>query len=257
MGGQAAGRPGLAAGATSPELASSAPLERARLIAAVHRWVAEYGRPPRAIDWDPARARLYGRPELAERFEQAGTWPRFTTVRRHFGGLRNMLRAAGYASAPIRIGRYRVEWTATEILDAIRRWTELHGEPPTMADWDPYRARRIGQAWRVERYDAGEWPSVKSVRNHFGRLSDAIASAGLVPRRQGQRRPQPRPVLDPDVELHVAMIRRFGDNRPPAQRLADAIKLVAAARERGEPADLRVALVDVAAVAMDWAARKR
>jgi hypothetical protein len=177
-----------------------------------------------------------------------------TRVRRQFGGLRNLLRAAGYASAPTRIGRYRVEWTAADILDAIRRWTELYGEPPTMADWDPDRARRIGQSWRVERYDAGEWPSAKSVRNQFGRLSDAIASAGLVPRRQGQRRPQRKPVLDANVELHVAAIRGFGDKRAPAQRLAAAVKLVAAAREHGEPGDLRVALVEVAAVAMDWAA---
>jgi len=239
------------------QLAPPVDLERARVIAAVHRWVADYGRPPRTIDWDPARARLYGRPELAEHFEGAGTWPKMTIVRRHFGGLRNLLRAAGYASAPTRIGRYRVEWTAAEILDAIRRWTELHEEPPTMADWDPYRARRMGQEWRVERYDAGEWPSVKSVRNHFGRLSDAIASAGLVPRRQGQRRPGQGPVLDPNVEIHVATIRGFSDKRAPAQRLAEAVKLVAAARERGEPADLRVALVQVAAVAMDWAATNR
>jgi hypothetical protein len=237
------------------KLAPPEVLERARVIAAVHRWVAEYGRPPRVIDWDPARARHCGRAELAVRFEQADTWPRSTTVRRLFGGWGDLMRAAGYAPAPRRTGRYRVEWTAAEILDAIRRWTDLYGEPPTMADWEPYRARRIGQAWRIERYDAGEWPSVKSVRNHFGRLSHAIASAGLVPRRQGQRRAQPDPVLDPDVELHVATVRGFSDSRPPAHRLAAAVTLVAAARERGKPADLRVALVEVAAVAMDWAAR--
>jgi hypothetical protein len=234
-----------------------ATVEHARLIAAVHRWVAEYGRPPRVIDWDPARARRCGRPDLAERFERAGKWPRFTHVREQFGGLRNLLRAAGYAPPPQRTGRYRVAWTGREILEAIRRWSELYGEPPTMADWDPYRARHIGQAWRVERYEAGEWPSVKSVRNHFGRLSDAIASAGLVPRRQGQRRVEQATVLDPEVELHVATVRGFRDEREPAQRLAGAVKLVAAAREHGEPEDLRVALVEVAAVAMDWAAASR
>jgi hypothetical protein len=236
------------------KLAPPEVLERARLIAAVHRWVAQYGRPPRLIDWDPARARLFGRPELAERFEQAATWPRFTTVRRQFGGWRNLLRAAGYAPAPTRIGRYRVEWTPAEILDAIRRWTELYGEPPTMADWEPYRARRIGQAWRVERYDAGDWPSVKSVRNHFGRLSYAIASAGLVPRRQGQRRVHAPVALDPEVQVHVAIIRGFSDKREPSQRLAEAVKLVSSARIHGDPTDVRVALVEVAAVAMDWAA---
>jgi hypothetical protein len=239
------------------QLRSPAVLERARLIAAVHRWVHEHGTTPRVVDWDPARARLCGRPELAERFERVGTWPRFARVREHFGGLGNLLRAAGYAPTPRRIGRYRVEWTSAEILDAIRRWTELYGEPPTLADWDPYRARRIGQAWRVGRYDAGDWPSAKSVRNHFARLSDAIASAGLVPRRQGQRRPQEALVLDPKIELHVATIRGLPDKREPGQRLADAVKSVAAARARGDAADLRVALAEVAAAAMEWAARSR
>jgi hypothetical protein len=236
-------------------VAPPAVLERARLIAAMHRWVELHGQPPRVIDWDPARARLYGQHEIAERFERAGTWPRFTAVRRHFGGMQNLLRAAGYASAPARPARYRVEWTSGEILLAIRRWADLYGEPPTMADWDPYRARQNGQAWRIARYDAGEWPSVKTVRNHFGRLALAIASVGLTPRRQGQRRPQAEPVLDPRVELHVEAIRRFQDKRATSQRLADAVKLVAAAREGGEPSDLRIALVQVAAVAMDWAAR--
>ena len=178
-------------------------------------------------------------------------------MREHFGGLGNLLRAAGYAPLPRRIGRYRVVWTRREILDAIRRWSELYGEPPTMADWDPYRARRIGQAWRVARYDAGEWPSVKSVRSHFGRLSDAVASAGLVPRRQGQQRAHATAALDPVVELRVAAVRGFGDRREPAQRLAEAVKLVAAARDRGAAPDLQYALIEVAAVAMDWAATSR
>jgi hypothetical protein len=230
-------------------------LERARLVAAVHRWVEEHGRAPRVIDWDPARARLQGRPDLAERFEQQGTWPRFTLVRRHFGGFGELLRAAGLPAAPRRAGRHRTAWSGDDILRAIRRWTELYGQPPTMADWDPYRARRMGQEWRIDRYDAGEWPSIKSVRNHFGRLSDAIASAGLVPCRQGQRGVKTEPVIDLDVQLHVASVRGLGDDRAPAERLAEAVKLVAVARSRGKASDLRVALVEVAAVAMNWAAK--
>jgi len=232
-------------------------IDHARLVAAVHRWVAQYGRPPRIIDWDPARARRCGRPELAERFERAGTWPRFTQVRDHFGGLGNLLRAAGYPAPARRIGRYRTVWTRTEILESIRRWNELYGEPPTMADWDPYRAGRMGQTWRVERYDAGEWPSVKSVQNHFGRLSEAIARAGLVPRRQGQQRVQADAVLDPQVELHVAAVRCLGDRRDPAHQLAERVRLVATARDERESGDLYFALVELAAVAMEWAATSR
>lgn len=151
--------------------------------------------------------------------------------------------------------RYRVEWTGEQILEAIRRWSELYGEPPTMADWDPYRARVRGETWRIERYDAGDWPSAKSVRNHFGRLSIAVASAGLVPRRQGQRRAKQEPSLSPEVMLHVAAVRALDNPEQPHDRLAGAVKRVAAARSGGEPSDVRVALVEVAAAAMSWAER--
>ena len=230
-------------------------IERARLIAAVHRWVAEYGRPPRVVDWDPAQARIRGRADLAERFERDGVWPRFASVRRHFGGLGGLLDAAGYPLPRRRAGRYRVEWTESEILDAVRRWNERYGEPPTMADWDPYRARITGQEWRISRYDAAEWPSVKAVRNHFGRLSEAVARAGLVPRRQGQRRVSDEHPLSPELMLHVAAMRALGERRPPPERLAETLRLVSVARGSEEPGDMRVALVEVAAAALNWAAR--
>lgn len=47
---------------------------------------------------------------------------------------------------------------------------------------DPRRARRIGQEWRIRRHKTGDWPSLKTVINRFGRLSEAIAEAGLAPR---------------------------------------------------------------------------
>jgi hypothetical protein len=240
--------------ARAPDVSSPVDIERARLIAAVHRWVADHGRPPRVIDWDPAQARIRGRPDVAERFERVGTWPKFATVRRHFGGLGGLLRAAGHPAPVRRPRRYRVEWTGDEILAAIRRWRELYGDTPTMADWDPYRARVRGELWRIERYEAGDWPSAKSVRNHFGRLSEAVASAGLVPRRQGQRRTAAKRSVDPEVMLHVAAVRALDDQRSPSLRLAEAVKRVATARAGGEPGDLRIALVEVAAAAMNWAA---
>jgi hypothetical protein len=235
----------------------SSEIELAGLVAAVHRWIAAHGRPPRVIDWDPSRARRCGRPDLAERFERDGTWPRFSRVRQHFGSMSELLATAGHRPRPARVGRYRREWTGEQILEAIRLWSELYGEPPTMADWDPYRARMRGEPWRIERYDSGNWPSAKSVRNHFGRLSTAVASAGLVPRRQGQRCAQPVDPLDPEIMLHVAAVRALDNPEQPQQRLAGAVKRVLAARSGGEPSDVRTALVEVAAAAMSWAERIR
>jgi hypothetical protein len=143
--------------------------------------------------------------------------------------------------------------TAQEILDAIRRWHHAYGEPPSMSDWDPYRAGLAGQSWRIVRYRAGDWPSVKSVRNHFGRLSDAVAAAGLVPRHQGQQRPREEASLDERTLLHIAHLRALRSGVPPADGLATALREVARARSSADPDDLHVALVAVAAAALVWA----
>ena len=45
--------------------------------------------------------------------------------------------------------RHRSELTSREILNAIRRWHDLYGEPPGMMDWDPYRARQAGLDCRL------------------------------------------------------------------------------------------------------------
>lgn len=152
-----------------------------------------------------------------------------------------------------RSARRRRQWASVGIVEAIRRWHELYGEPPSMADWDPYRARQIGQEWRVARYEDGDWPSAKSVRNHFGRLSTAVAAAGLVPRHQGQHCPQAELAIDAAVQLHLAHMRvqRAKDDAPSA--LARAVRNVVEARESREPGDLRASLVDLAAVALAWA----
>jgi NAD(P)-dependent dehydrogenase (short-subunit alcohol dehydrogenase family) len=118
--------------------------------------------------------------------------------------------------------RRRGRLTAGEIVAAIRRWHELYGEPPTTADWDPYKARQIAQHWRAERYRAADWPSTKSVRNHFGRMSAAVVAAGLVPRYQGQERPQPELAPDEDLLLHLAHLRVMRGGSPRRSLAAGA-----------------------------------
>ena len=150
-------------------------------------------------------------------------------------------------------GRRSARLSAAEIVAAIRRWHELYGEPPAMADWDPYRARQVGQEWRIARYDAGDWPSVKSVRNHFGRLSDAVAAAGLVPRYQGQQRVHEDAALSEEVMLHLAYLRALNERRVTNASLAEAVREVSRARASIEPDDLRTALIALAAIALAWA----
>jgi hypothetical protein len=155
--------------------------------------------------------------------------------------------------APERTRRHRAKATPAEILRAIKRWNERYGEPPTMADWDPYRARQIGQEWRIERYDDGDWPSIKTVRNHFGRLSSAVAQAGLIPRHQGQQRPRTGAAIDRETLLHLAHLRVQREGAATPLALAAAVREVSKARTSDEPDDLRMALIDLAAVALSWA----
>lgn len=68
----------------------------------------------------------------------------------------------------------RSSWTQEEIIEAIRRWTNEEGEPPTKDDWRPANDR-----WRKE---APRWPSATVVVWAFGRWNDALKSAGYAPR---------------------------------------------------------------------------
>jgi hypothetical protein len=74
-----------------------------------------------------------------------------------------------------------------EILEAMRAWAALYGEPPTVVDWEPSRARRLGQPWRAARFESGGWPTVRMVRSQFkiqcrrrggGPPSETIAKPG-------------------------------------------------------------------------------
>jgi hypothetical protein len=72
------------------------------------------------------------------------------------------------------------------VLEAIRRWNKRYGEPPTLADWEPLRARERGQEWRAKRFEAGDWPSTRMVRlpalgrrcpDHSGRNMRRLANS--------------------------------------------------------------------------------
>jgi hypothetical protein len=121
------------------------------------------------------------------------------------------------ADAPALPRAARGRFSRDEIVAAILRWTEQHGEPPKSVDWDLSCARRRGQDWRADRFAAGEWPTLAVVRRQFGTMSDALEAAGL-PRRTRPIRPRGR-ILARDDILHALREwdRRYGE--PPA--LAD------------------------------------
>lgn len=82
----------------------------------------------------------------------------------------------------------RTFWTPAEIEAKAREWADLHGAPPTAADWNPSDARagarrsiKRAQAWlgRVARFEAGEWPWTGTVWKLYGSWNAMIEAAGL------------------------------------------------------------------------------
>lgn len=89
-------------------------------------------------------------------------------------------------------GELRRIWTRDEILDAIRRWERINGEPPRITNWNPTRARDIGRPENSVVYlrgrkgvtpqKAGEWPNVNTVIREFGTWNAGIEAAGFTGR---------------------------------------------------------------------------
>src|SRR6202008_3558371 len=108
-----------------------------------------------------------------------GDRPRRPAVTRRMTGRGGVMDEYSVERRPTgsRTGRPRRarSFSADEITGAIRRWTDRYGEPPTMADWEPARARRLGQGWRADRFEDGQWPSGRVVSLEFGRFNPAGA----------------------------------------------------------------------------------
>ena len=103
------------------------------------------------------------------------------------------------------------QYTGEEILKAIRRWSLAYGEPPTHLDWEPARARRLGQAWRAERFEDGQWPTVRMVRRQFSTMNDAVRQTGMRPRRAPARIRPNLSSADAITEAMIEWTRRYGD----------------------------------------------
>lgn len=104
---------------------------------------------------------------------------------------------------PAQVAGERVKrWTREAIIEKIQEWAALYGEPPRAADWNPSSAKWSGAEWRVERYQAGDWPSLNAAKAPFaGSFTAAIVAAGFEPTKPGpprQNRKGVAPVLDED-----------------------------------------------------------
>jgi hypothetical protein len=70
------------------------------VVSAIRRYYARYGRPPGAVDFNPAAARAHGRHDRAERFESDGDYPSTSCAQYVFGSWAAALTAAGFRPNP-------------------------------------------------------------------------------------------------------------------------------------------------------------
>jgi hypothetical protein len=173
-------------------------------------------------------------------------------ITREFGSMSEALFEAGLATTRRRVKTGGNLTGPSVILEAIGAWVRLYGSVPTLADWDPARARRLGQDWRIARYYGGDWPSTRSVTNHFGSMSSAVSAAGFEPRPQGSHG------ANQMLENRSAR-RRLAHRGAPtnggagANGLAHALRTLAAARRAENPVSMHEALMGIAEAALAWA----
>jgi hypothetical protein len=78
--------------------------DRDSIIIAIQEWVATYGEPPRAADWNPSSAKWSGQLWRVDRYRDGradgSPWPALNSAKRPFGGsLNEAIRAAGFEPA--------------------------------------------------------------------------------------------------------------------------------------------------------------
>jgi len=78
--------------------------DRDSIIIAIQEWVATYGEPPRAADWNPSSAKWSGQLWRVERYRagraDGSPWPALNSAKRPFGGSLNAaIEAAGFEPA--------------------------------------------------------------------------------------------------------------------------------------------------------------
>lgn len=220
------------------------------IIAAIRLWHNSYGEFPKMIDWEPHRARRAGQEWRAERFE-SGHWPSTRVVRRQFRSFNEAIQAAGFDPRPAPT-RQRPNLLGPEaVLEAMFEWVRRYGDIPTMADWDPARARRLNQDWRIARFHQGDWPSARSVALHFGSFAKAAVAAGLVHRPRGVHHHERQ---DERSHNRLTAAKASATARTPGiADLAAGLRELAVARARRDPTSVHAALIQVAGAALAWA----
>src|SRR3954469_24877227 len=122
-------------------------------------------------------------------------------------------------------GRRVTRWSRESIIEKLREWNELYGEPPCSADWNPSLARWRAQEWRAGRYREGIRASTNAAERAFCGSVAPRAAGGGAPFRRLVRRGR----------------ARGGPGAPPARAAPPPARRGAPVRGAAGPANLRAA----------------
>lgn len=153
--------------------------DRDSIIIVIQEWVATYGEPPRAADWNPSSAKWSGQLWRVERYRagraDGSPWPALNSAKRPFGGsLNEAIRAAGFEPAK----------------PGPTRRTDVDPEQAHRADMSPEAramvAAALAQAREAERRVAQLEGRLERVGERAERMiaeRDAARRAGRIGRR--------------------------------------------------------------------------
>lgn len=151
--------------------------------------------------------------------------------------------------------RRRRHYTQEEIIAAIRAWNDAYGNPPYASDWNPAKRRFYAHnclkkaRWHLNRaraFEEASWPSVQTVRLHFGSLNAALVAAGFEPRAPGT---QPRE-NGPDNTLRLEANEITRAEIASEARFRSLIGRILEAKQAGDPEAQQALWYEMAEVAV-------
>ena len=208
--------------------------DRDSIIIAIREWVATYGEPPRAADWNPSSAKWAGQLWRVERYRagraDGSPWPALNSAKRPFdGSLTEAIRAAGFA--PARPGPTR----RTDVDPAQAHRAVISPEGRAMV------AAALAQARDAER-------RVALLEARLERLLERATAERAAARRAGTRAVIAKPKVVRERVVDDAAVARAERRAAAAEAKADAT--VREIRERHSEARMDAAEARTAAKRM-------
>ena len=227
---------GAALRARTPSTAAG--WDRDSIIIAIHEWVATYGEPPRAADWNPSSAKWSGQLWRVERYRagraDGSRWPALNSAKRPFGGsLTAAILAAGYAPAK----------------PGPRRRKDVDPEQAHRADMSPEARAMLAAALAQARAAEQRIATLEGKLERAGDRALRLTAERDAARRAGQRAVTPKVVRERVVD--DAAVARAARAAAAAAAKAES----AAGAARSQLADARMDAAEARTAAKRMAAK--